>query len=59
MAVVMSNGVDGWKRMKLGRPGQIFVDALGNRHEEIVIGADGWADFACNGGSVSVWVPKD
>ena len=58
MAAVLSNGSDGWKRMKLGTPGEIFVDALGNRSEEIVIGADGWADFTVNGGSVSVWVRK-
>ena len=59
MAVVMSNGGDGWKTMKLGQPGQVFVDALGNRREEIVIGPEGWADFTVNGGSVSVWVPKE
>ena len=58
MAAVLSNGSDGWKRMKLGTPGEIFVDALGNRSEEIVIGADGWADFTVNGGSVSVWIRK-
>ena len=59
MAVVMSNGGDGWKTMKLGFPGQVFVDALGNRHEEIIIGPEGWADFTVNGGSVSVWIPKE
>lgn len=58
MAVVLSNGDDGWKRMRIGYPGETFVDALGNRSEEIVIGPDGWADFTVNGGSVSVWVPK-
>jgi alpha-amylase len=58
MAVVMSNGDDGWKRMRIGYPGETFVDALGNRSEEIVIGPDGWADFTVNGGSVSVWVSK-
>lgn len=58
MAVVMSNGGDGWKTMKLGSPGQIFVDALGNCVGDVVIREDGWADFPVNGGSVSVWVPK-
>ena len=58
MAVVLSNGADGWKRMRLGTPGQIFVDALGNRDETVVIGPEGWADFPVNGGSVSVWIPK-
>ena len=58
MAVVLSNGAEGWKRMKIGYPGETFVDALGNRPEEICIGPDGWADFTVNGGSVSVWIPK-
>ncbi len=59
MAVVLSNGHDGWKTMKLGRPGQVFVDILGNRTEKIVVRDDGWADFTVNGGSVSVWVPME
>lgn len=58
MAVVMSNGDDGWKRMRIGYPGETFIDALGNRSEELVIGPDGWAEFTVNGGSVSVWVAK-
>ena len=58
MAAVLSNGDEGWKSMKLGTPGQVFIDALGNRDEEITIGQDGWADFTVNGGSVSVWVQK-
>ena len=36
-----------------------YIDLLGNRDEQIVIGEDGWADFTCNGNSVSVWVPKE
>jgi alpha-amylase len=59
MATVISNGDDGWKTMKLGNPGQVFIDALGNRDEEITVGENGWADFTVNGGSVSVWVPKN
>jgi alpha-amylase len=59
MAVVLSNGSGGWKGMKLGYPGQVFIDLLGNRTEEITIREDGWADFTVNGGSVSVWVPKE
>ena len=58
MAVVMSSGEDGWKRMRIGYPGETFIDALGNRSEEIVIGPDGWADFTCSRRSVSVWVAK-
>ncbi|MBE6950697.1 MAG: alpha-amylase [Ruminococcaceae bacterium] len=59
MAVVMSNGGDGWKTMHLGKPGQVFIDLLGNRTEEVTVRSDGWADFTVNAGSVSVWVPKE
>ena len=59
MAVVLSNGAEGWKSMKLGNPGEVFVDLLGHRAEEVVIRPDGWADFPVNGGSVSIWVPKE
>lgn len=58
MAVVMSNGDEGWKDMALGQPGQVYVDTLGNRKDEVTINQDGWGRFPCNGGSVSVWVLK-
>ena len=58
-AVVISNGDYGWKHMKAGKPGQVYIDLLGNRDEQIVIGEDGWADFTCNGNSVSVWIPME
>lgn len=58
LAVVMSNGGDGWKDMKLGYPGQKFVDALNNRGEEVTIDENGYGRFNVNGGSVSVWIPK-
>jgi alpha-amylase len=58
-AVVISNGDYGWKHMKAGVPGQVYIDLLGNRDEQIVIGEDGWADFTCNGNSVSVWIPME
>lgn len=58
MAVVMGNGDEGWKDMEMGCPGQVFVDLLGNRKEEITVNSQGWGCFTCNGGSVSVWVPK-
>ena len=59
MATVISNGDDGWKTMKLGNPGQVFIDALGNRDEEITVGENGWADFTVKAGRVSVWIPKN
>lgn len=59
MAVVMTNGTAGWKDMELGRPGEVYVDLLGNRHEQVTIGSDGWGRFTVNPRSVSIWVRKD
>jgi len=58
IAVLMSNGDDGFKEMEIGIAfsGKIFVDSLGNRQEEVQIDEDGKGEFFCNGGSVSVWV---
>ena len=58
LAVVLSNAEGGTKRMKMGRryAGERFHDALGNCPEPVTIGADGWGEFRCEGGSVSVWM---
>ena len=58
MAVVMSNGDDGWNNMMLGNPGDVFVDLLGNRQEEVVIDENGWGRFLVRSRSVSIWVRK-
>jgi alpha-amylase len=58
LAVVLSNGDEGWKHMKLGKPGDVFVDLLGNRSDEVVIDRDGVGKFMVNSRSVSTWVPK-
>jgi alpha-amylase len=58
MAAVLSNGDEGWKYMKLGKPGDVFVDFLGNRGDRVIIGPDGFGKFMVNPGSVSVWVPE-
>jgi alpha-amylase len=46
--------------MEMGpaQAGKVFVDALGYKPEEVTVGEDGWADFSCQAGSVSVWVLK-
>ena len=71
MVVVMSNTnvevcdswcqdpVDDGEWIQHGRPGQGFVDLLGNRLEEVVVGDNGWAKFLVSTSSVSVWVPRD
>ena len=58
LAVVMSNGEAGSKRMQAARADHSYYDALGNITDPIETDAEGWADFRCNAGSVSVWVPQ-
>ena len=71
MVVVMSNTsvevsdsrneerVDDGEWIPFGKPGQVFVDLLGNRLEEVTVGDNGWAKFLVSTSSVSVWVPKE
>ncbi|TDG37040.1 alpha-amylase [Pedobacter changchengzhani] len=58
LAVLLSTGDEGFKSMEIGEKfaGKTFIDALGNRQGEVVIDENGWAEFHCNAGSVSVWV---
>ena len=60
-AVLVDDGPGGEKCMYVGRnhAGEIFVDALGGRQEQIRIGDDGQAVFPVSGGNVSVWIRKD
>ena len=58
MAVVLSNGGDGTKWMEIGQPNRTYIDITEHITEPIVTNDDGWAEFRCNGGSVSVWVPQ-
>ncbi|MBO9660002.1 MAG: alpha-amylase [Chitinophagaceae bacterium] len=56
-AVVMSTGDEGFKRMELGKihAGKTLKDFLGHCSEEITVEETGWATFAVNATSVSVW----
>jgi alpha-amylase len=58
LAVVLSNGEEGYKRMEMGinHAGKKMIDALGHTQQEITIEQDGWAEFRCEAGSVSVWI---
>lgn len=60
LAVVISNMIDGEKRMYVGNhfSGEKFIDALNNCEEEIFIDNDGFGIFKVKGKSVSVWVKK-
>jgi alpha-amylase len=58
MAVVLSNGDGGGKWMNIGHPNATYVDITEHVQEPITTNDDGWAEFRCNGGSVSVWVQE-
>lgn len=58
MAVVLSNGDAGTKWMEVGQPNCTYVDITEHISEPVTTNDEGWADFRCEAGSVSVWVPQ-
>lgn len=58
MAVVMTNGSDGNKWMNVFRPNRTFSDVTGHIGEQVTTNGDGWGNFRCKGGSVSVWLQE-
>jgi alpha-amylase len=58
MAVVLSNGSDGWKSMEVGHKNSVYIDVTEHINDPITTDENGWGDFRCNGGSVSVWIPQ-
>ncbi|WP_346291117.1 alpha-amylase [Sphaerothrix gracilis] len=56
MAVLMSDGPSGSKWMEVGQPNTKFVDMTEHIQEPVYTNEWGWAEFRCNGGSVSVWL---
>ncbi len=59
MAVVLSNGDAGSKWMEVGQPNRTYIDITEHIDEPITTNDEGWAEFRCEAGSVSVWVPQD
>jgi alpha-amylase len=59
MAVILSDGPPGVKWMEVGRPHRTFIDLTEHVMAPVVTNGDGWGEFRCNGGSVSVWVQAD
>lgn len=57
MAVVLSNGDSGFQLMEVGQANQTYVDLTEHIKEPITTNDQGWAEFPCLAGSVSVWVP--
>jgi alpha-amylase len=58
LAVVLSNGDTGTKWMEVGQPNRTYIDITEHIDEPITTNEQGWADFRCGAGSVSVWVPQ-
>jgi alpha-amylase len=58
MAVVLSNGDGGGKHMEIGHPNCQYIDITEHIKEPVVTNDEGWAEFCCKGGSVSVWVKQ-
>ncbi|PSB02291.1 alpha-amylase [Merismopedia glauca] len=59
MAVIMSDGEEGFKSMEVGKPNTKFVDITKHIQEPVMTNESGWGDFRCEAGSVSVWVQED
>lgn len=59
-AILMSNGEEGFKRMKMGshHAGKTFIDFLGKYPGEIVLDEEGCAEFHVPAGTVSIWISK-
>ena len=59
LAVILSDGPSGSKWMEVGKRHKVFFDITGHIKEPIYTNEHGWAEFRCNGGSVSVWVEQN
>ncbi|MCS6812840.1 MAG: alpha-amylase [Cyanobacteria bacterium] len=57
MAVVLTNGDNGRKWMEVGQPNRTYVDITEHISEPVTTNDQGWAEFHCPAGSVSVWIP--
>lgn len=58
MAVVLTNGSDGYKWMNMFRANVEYRDLTEHFTETVTTNADGWGRFPCKGGKVSVWLQK-
>ncbi|MBE9111497.1 alpha-amylase [Nodosilinea sp. LEGE 07298] len=58
MAVVLTNGNTGRKWMEVGQPNRTYIDITEHIGEPVTTNDQGWGEFSCPAGSVSVWVPQ-
>ncbi|MDD3337666.1 MAG: alpha-amylase [Lachnospiraceae bacterium] len=60
VAVLITDGPGGEKNMFVGtgHSGETFYNVTAQQKQEVIIGADGCAEFTVDGGSVSVWIKK-
>ncbi len=56
MAVILSDGPEGSKWMEVGKPNTRFIDLTEQIPTPVLTNDDGWGEFRCKGGSVSVWI---
>ncbi|MBE9030030.1 alpha-amylase [filamentous cyanobacterium LEGE 11480] len=56
MAVVLTNSFQAYKWMDVRRPNTKFVDITEHHSEPLMTNQDGWGQFPCPDGSISVWV---
>jgi alpha-amylase len=56
MAVILSDGPEGSKWMEVGKSNTRFVDLTEQIPTPVLTNDDGWGEFRCKGGSVSVWI---
>lgn len=59
LAVLVSDGPAGAKRMATGRPNRTFRELTGATAQPVATDGDGWADFPCAANAVAVWVEAD
>lgn len=57
IAALMSNGEEGIKYMETTSPNTTYTDITEQINETVVTNGDGWGEFRCQAGSVSVWIP--
>ncbi len=58
MAVALSNGDKGQKWMEVGQSNCTYIDITEHVSTSVVTNDEGWGEFLCAAGSVSVWVPE-